>query len=132
MMRLFYFADGYNRRADARTDSRRIQAGTKGWVCNAQWLLGGLDNLPPETCARADMGDIRNASAVIIGPGPSTQGGKWVELGLAIALEKPVCMIFPPGFPAAGAPPPVFAYPREHTVWVAGIESAMQWLDNLS
>ena len=55
-MRMFYFADGYSRRVGALDDSRRIEAGTKGWECNARWLLGGHDNAPPETSARADMG----------------------------------------------------------------------------
>ena len=131
MMRLFYFADSYARRGGAQDDCRRIEAGTKGWMCNARWLSGNRP-LPPETWARVDVEDLREASAVIIGHGRSTQGGKWVELGLAIAWGKPICMIFPTGPLWAGATePPVFAYPKEFTHWVVNPEEAMQWLGDL-
>ena len=132
-MRLFYFADGYSRRLDALIDARQIEVGTKGWACNSRWLLGKHDGSSPEKCARDDVQDVRDAAALIVRHGPSTKGGKWVELGLAIAWQKPVCMIVTKGsLDGDATEPPVFAYPAEFTHWAATQAEVIEWLDNLS
>ena len=63
----------------------------------------------PTSRAR-DIADVRHADVFVLCHGPSTRGGKWVELGLAMALRKPVLILVDAERCRAAPRMPVFAY----------------------
>ena len=60
------------------------------WKCNSRWLLINAEHYSLEAYARMDAHDVSSASLLIITDAHSSLGGKWVELGLAVARGKPI------------------------------------------
>lgn len=101
-MPTYYIAAGYADKAVLQSlveQVHRASARYKGgaWVCNSRWLTNGIEEysvgMSREDRAEhgyADIEDIENAHAVVVVANMSTAGGKWVEMGYALAINKPV------------------------------------------
>ena len=105
----FYLADAYSKGEERFKDMQYIEQAS-GWHCTSRWLKGDLtvdyEKASWKLCAEHDVADVMEADALVICSGASTHGGKWVELGLAIALQK--LIYFVRWHPDSN--PPVFAY----------------------
>ena len=106
-MRQFYLAAGYSARRTMKQAAERIAARAAGWQCCSRWLEGGHDNTASSVCGDDDLEDVRAADAMVVFHGPSTRGGKWVELGIAIERRIPILLVGGGNQPPA---PPVFAF----------------------
>lgn len=106
MERSFYFAGAYGDIERHRKLAGAIEAHS-GWPCTSHWLDAGSEerNDDPEVAAE-DRSDVERAAALVV-RGPSPRGGTWVEMGMAIALRKPVILLGSPG-EANWREPPVF------------------------
>ena len=114
MIDSFYLAAGYSGRQHHARLGRLIEEETSA-VCTSGWLDGRHDGETALASAAEDLYDVQRAEALVLVHGPSTRGGKWVELGLALARSKPVVMLVERRRGKIyGPPPPVFA-------WLSGV-----------
>lgn len=106
---LFYLASAYARRAELNVYAAELRA--MGHRVDARWLGGenamhdgdlethGTDLIPVRWAAESaahDMEDLARADEVIVfssRPGTPMRGGLHVELGMALALKKPVHLV---------------------------------------
>ena len=98
----YYLAAGYADKAILQELVKQVHRASAhytggAWVCNAHWLTNGIEEysvgMSREERAEhgyADIADIENAHAVVVVANTSTAGGKWVEMGYALATNKPV------------------------------------------
>ncbi len=106
----FYLAGGYSGREALQRLARRIEVET-GAECTARWLDGRHDDGTSIDAARDDFLDVRRGDTLVVAHGPSTRGVKWVELGLALAWNKPVVLLIELRSGRRYGPrPPVFAW----------------------
>ena len=89
----FYLAGSYSARKRLYAESR-ILTGATGIRCTSRWLKGLHDGVKPKKCAQDDIEDVEAAVVFILYlDKPSTTGGMWVELGLALAQHKEIYII---------------------------------------
>lgn len=80
----------------ARTVARKIEELSKAH-CVSRWFYHlYLENSSFYTAAVADIIDISSADFVVVLPLTKTSRGTHVELGIALALAKPVYLYSPP------------------------------------
>ena len=120
----FYLAAPYNTREGSLHKVGEIER-LSGWACNARWLLGIHDGKEPDLCARDDYNDLRDADALVLLDGVSSTGGKWVELGMAIALGKKIIFVREDANLLTN--PPVFCSLPE-VIWVSSHQTAAEHL----
>ena len=90
MNKTFYLASGFPSREGCKAIVSKIENETK-WVNTASWITDDEHILgDAKKLANTDQTDLYRAGIVIVLPTRSSKGGKWVELGMAIALKKPV------------------------------------------
>ena len=91
----YYLAGSYNRRDALMSKANEISKCSNESIkieCVSRWLQGNAGS-PSAQVAEWDMDDVRAADVLVIESGLSTTGGKWVELGMALALNKPVLFL---------------------------------------
>lgn len=70
-----------------------------GYEVIARWVFGGEDGLSREDIAKLDLDDVAEAETLIIFTHPrgvpQSGGGRFVEMGYALALGKEVIVIGP-------------------------------------
>lgn len=89
-MTTFYLASSWNHKRESRLFAREVEQQT-GWYCTSQWL--SRDYQPSEgnqQWALMDLEDIRRARRFILLSYPSSEGGKWTELGYAHAMARDI------------------------------------------
>jgi nucleoside 2-deoxyribosyltransferase len=96
----YYLAARFHRREEMEEYAGRISAafGPPGTaVCTARWVYGGEEGLNRIKIADLDLEDIHKADTLIIFTekyGSKFQGGgRFVEMGYALALRKRVIVI---------------------------------------
>ena len=103
-MPTYYMAAGFNDKAILRELAAQVcrESGKDNypagpWVCNSRWLMSDEKNYSVGKTREEkaehgymDIEDIDNAHAVVLISNESVGGGKWVELGYALATNKPV------------------------------------------
>ena len=99
-MRSFYLAGSAKRQIDCREVAFEIERRT-GVACLSRWLnieMNGKEVGTPAigAAARMDITDIRTADCLIALVGDEHSLGKNVEIGIALALYKPVLLVYPP------------------------------------
>ena len=134
MDKTFYLAGSYAKRIEYQSIAADIER-QSGWRCNARWLNGAHDSEPMQKCAEDDVEDVKNADALVLVNGKSTRGGMWVELGMALAWEKPVVFLVDAknkGLHICVRPePPVFTW-LPHIEWQPSIGGVCQILKEIS
>ena len=95
----FYMAAGRDDRQYAESLSQHLVAAAATqpracqWYCTSRWLAGEVQGSSLSDRAKRNLEDVRAADFLILHHGSTTRGGKWVELGMAIALETPAMVI---------------------------------------
>jgi nucleoside 2-deoxyribosyltransferase len=86
-----YIAGSYAARAELAEIVRNFPS----WVeSTSTWLSGCHDDAPPLVCATCDFADIDRADMVIVfTQHPGSKGGRYVEVGYALAKGKPVVLV---------------------------------------
>ena len=95
MQTLFFYAAGPFDQRDSIHDSvERLQMrlGEK-WKCTSSWLKQEWVDLSDHEIAIHDLGDLRRAHVILLYAGQSTGGGMWVEMGYALALDRPIIQL---------------------------------------
>ena len=92
----FYLAASYPRKQEAIELAGRLV--DEGFVCTATWLTmsteGYDETFPGPGIAKRDIQDIRQAEIFIGLIGDTlSHGGRDTELGVAIALNKPIFLL---------------------------------------
>ena len=93
----FYLAGSYSARQQLGATSRTIETAT-GWECTSRWLDGSHDagKRHPVNAAREDVEDLLAADIMVLSMQfNSSQGGMWVELGIALSHEMHVVVLKP-------------------------------------
>jgi hypothetical protein len=108
-----YLAGDYELRAELEALADTLEAAghfiTSRWVRESQpvstdWvdrfieIQNQVEHISSEDSARIalhDLDDLSAAEAMVLVNGPSTRGGKHVELGAALAMDMPVYLIGP-------------------------------------
>lgn len=108
------------------------------WICNSRWLMSDEQqyNVGETREARAENGyrdieDIDTAHAVIIIGNKSVGGGKWVELGYALANNKPVIYWQVQGLEETGDHINPFVY-AESVAWATNIGEVVKYLRSIA
>ncbi len=102
-MTRIYLAGSFTRRAELRDIAYALEA--RGHSITSGWVFGteAEDDLTPDAAERIaaeNVRDVRDAGLLMLFAGtPSTTGGMWVELGIALALSIPITIVgaMPPG-----------------------------------
>jgi nucleoside 2-deoxyribosyltransferase len=102
-----YLAGDFARRSELLTHAGELNE-RFGIITTSRWLTytavgapeggfgGGDANHVAATMAQMDLDDISEATAfMVFTTGELTRGGRQVETGYALALEKPVCLVGP-------------------------------------
>lgn len=93
MYNRFYIAGSMNATVHCRGAVDFLERETD-LTCTSRWIKGRSPEVSARECAQEDIDDIKDADVVIMLTGtPSSSGGLWVELGICIALEKPVIVV---------------------------------------
>lgn len=94
-MRKAYLAAKFSRREEM--ESYVPLFNDMGYDVIARWVFGGEDGLTREDIAKLDLDDVAAADTLIIFTHPrrepQTGGGRFVEMGYAIALGKEIIVI---------------------------------------
>ena len=96
----FYLAASYERRAEIQEYRRRIEL-EPGLTVRARWLDGAPDDESSafswerEAWAEQAIHDIGMSDALVLFTPCSARGGANVELGIALALDKPIHVVGP-------------------------------------
>jgi nucleoside 2-deoxyribosyltransferase len=124
-----YLAAPFTERAFATLIAKSLEQ-TANIGCTSRWLFSESDM--SDTWARNDLEDIRSAHALVALNAETWAnkgtGGRHVELGYALAIEKPICLV--------GVRTNIFHY--HSAVYVIGWHDAMNlpallvdWLESL-
>ena len=113
----FYLASGYTSRNEMAVVSRKLESET-GWLCTSRWLSGSHDGYTAALASEEDYDDVHNSDVMVLHHGSTTRGGKWVEMGMAIAWEQPIIINKDPGMEL-----PVFAYLYEPRAQIFIVDS---------
>lgn len=109
-MRSFYFAGMYSRKHELRAYADEVEK--LGYVVTSRWLFTNLQDMQTPGAfldsermefARADFEDVMRAHALVaftedpeMEPKPKqARGGRHVELGMALGVQKPVFIVGP-------------------------------------
>lgn len=91
----FYLAANYTGKDRMETISEKLKG--LGHSTTSRWTTGMHDGCPNLVAAEEDLRDIRNADALVFFSetmnGSRGRGGKHVEYGYALALEKIVVLV---------------------------------------
>ena len=90
--RKYYLAASYYDKDEAREIANEIDS-QSNWKCNSRWLGGGFDSSSPEGAALVDLEDLNEADVIVVLHGKSSEGGMWVELGIALESGKSVIVM---------------------------------------
>ena len=106
-MTTFYLASSWSFKRESSLMARTISAET-GWQCTSTWLTRAEDRSKESDSAWAekDLTDIRRAAYFVCLSYPSSYGGKWVELGYAYLLARPIFYLYG------------YEYPRENNLFL--------------
>ena len=94
----FYIAASMEFQEEAKDIAHRVSRYAKEWVCGSRWIFKKpvSSGFHLKVAAIEDFDDLKEASALVfVHPGVSTSGGKYVEMGIALALEIPIIYYSP-------------------------------------
>lgn len=94
-----YIAAKYGRRFELRGLVEELQS--KGHEVTSRWIYNGEEQaMTPEAAAAMDLEDVDSAGTVLFFAEPvgsqNTGGGRYVELGYALARGKAIVAVQPP------------------------------------
>lgn len=94
----FYIAASFSAREHCLELANDITAESLAELtCTSRWIRDRDESAMSDyDICMEDCEDLAVADAVLLIHGSTTKGGKWVELGLAIAWEKPVLFVRAP------------------------------------
>lgn len=96
-MKTVYLASKFSRREEMESYVPLFR--NVGYDCVARWVFGGEDGLSREDIAVLDLEDVAKADSLVIFTHergePQPGGGRFVEMGYALALGKEVHVIGP-------------------------------------
>jgi hypothetical protein len=81
-----YIAARYERREEMIEVDRRLRE--LGHEPTSRWVLGGELNKPERFAAEMDIEDLFAANALLFFAGDKGGGGRYCELGMAIAIQR--------------------------------------------
>lgn len=94
----FYIASLFSEKEDSLAKAQQIED-SLGWSSTATWLKGGEEGLSRSGISTLDLDDVAESDCLIIisypRGTPKPGGGRWVEFGYALALEKQCYVIGP-------------------------------------
>ena len=88
----FYVASSFNERENLKRFVEQIET-ELGWKCTSRWITDDQALGVNAKTAQMDMEDVEWSDTLIVFSAKSTTGGKWVELGMALAWDMPIYMI---------------------------------------
>ena len=93
----YYLAARFPRRAEMKKIAKRFSKALPGSECVARWVFGGEKGLNRQQIAQLDLHDVKRADTLFIFTYPRGEpqpgGGRFVEMGYALALNKRVIVI---------------------------------------
>ena len=92
----FYRAARFPRKSEMKDFADLLQK-ELGWVCSSSWVNDSEDGLFRRDIAILDLEDVKKSDTLILFSYPrgtkKPGGGRFVELGYALALNKPCAVI---------------------------------------
>lgn len=92
-----YMAAKYSRREEMENYAPRLEAA--GWKVNARWVFGEEEGMSGADISAMDLEDVETSDALVIFTHPRAEpqsgGGRFVEMGYAMALNKDIYVIGP-------------------------------------
>lgn len=93
----YYLAARFPRRAEMERIAKKINKAMPDAECVARWVFGGEEGLNRMQIANLDLHDVNRADTLIIFTHPRGEphpgGGRFVEMGYALAKQKRVIVI---------------------------------------
>ena len=96
--RTFYLASTFDTQDASRGVAYRIEK-AKEWACTSRWLMSEEDDNDPDAKRLGAMKcrrDIEASDEVVVLVGDYDSLGKHVEIGIALAFNKRVHLVFAP------------------------------------